>query len=52
MRCPRCSHDAPPGADFCPECGARLLAAALEGFEEDAALPEIADARALLDRLV
>src|SRR5512132_4146 len=26
MRCPRCSHEAPAGADFCPECGARLAA--------------------------
>ncbi len=24
MRCPRCSHEAPAGAEFCPECGARL----------------------------
>jgi len=24
MRCSRCRHEAPAGADFCPECGARL----------------------------
>ena len=24
MRCPRCGHDAPANADFCPQCGARL----------------------------
>ncbi len=27
MNCPRCQHDAPPGAKFCPECGASLLRA-------------------------
>jgi class 3 adenylate cyclase len=26
MRCPRCSHDAPAGAEFCPDCGVRLVA--------------------------
>jgi len=24
MRCPRCQHENPPQAKFCPECGARL----------------------------
>ena len=24
MRCPRCRHDPPPGAEFCSECGAKL----------------------------
>ena len=26
MQCPRCSHAVPSGAEFCPECGARLAA--------------------------
>jgi len=24
MICPRCRHETPPDAEFCPECGARL----------------------------
>ncbi len=24
MQCPRCQHETPPDAQFCPECGARL----------------------------
>src|SRR5712691_11552281 len=24
MQCPRCQHENPPRAKFCPECGARL----------------------------
>src|SRR5207249_6405452 len=27
MRCPRCQHDSPSSAKFCPECGARLAPA-------------------------
>src|SRR5262245_24097334 len=27
MRCIRCQHEAPAGAEFCPECGARLAIA-------------------------
>jgi class 3 adenylate cyclase len=27
MRCSRCSHEAPAGAEFCPECGTKLAAA-------------------------
>jgi class 3 adenylate cyclase/predicted ATPase len=27
MRCARCQHEAPAGAEFCPECGARLAIA-------------------------
>ena len=26
MRCPECRHEAPAGAEFCPECGTRLAA--------------------------
>jgi predicted amidophosphoribosyltransferase len=26
MNCPRCQQDAPPDAEFCPECGAKLAA--------------------------
>jgi uncharacterized membrane protein YvbJ len=24
MQCPRCQHEAPRDAEFCPECGAKL----------------------------
>src|SRR5262245_22740849 len=24
MKCPRCQHETPSGAEFCPECGTRL----------------------------
>jgi RNA polymerase subunit RPABC4/transcription elongation factor Spt4 len=24
MKCPRCQHETPSDAEFCPECGARL----------------------------
>jgi ribosomal protein L40E len=24
MNCPRCQHESPSDADFCPECGAKL----------------------------
>ncbi len=27
MRCPRCRHETPPDAEFCPDCGARLTIA-------------------------
>src|SRR5438552_5650555 len=26
MRCPECRHEAPAGAEFCPECGTKLAA--------------------------
>ena len=26
MRCPRCQQETPADAEFCPECGARLVA--------------------------
>src|SRR5260370_31358206 len=26
MQCPRCQHDAPSDAEFCPECGTKLVA--------------------------
>src|SRR3989449_5271209 len=26
MKCPRCQHETPSGAEFCPECGAKLTA--------------------------
>jgi Double zinc ribbon len=26
MQCPRCQHDAPSDAEFCPECGTKLAA--------------------------
>ncbi len=25
MQCPRCRHESPPDAEFCPECGAKLV---------------------------
>ncbi len=25
MKCPRCQHETPPDAEFCPECGAKLV---------------------------
>ncbi|MBI2159615.1 MAG: alpha/beta fold hydrolase [Candidatus Rokubacteria bacterium] len=25
MACPRCEHETPPDAEFCPECGAKLV---------------------------
>src|SRR5438445_6276871 len=25
MKCPRCQHETPPDAEFCPECGAKLI---------------------------
>src|SRR5256712_13961646 len=26
MKCPRCQHETPSGAEFCPECGTKLTA--------------------------
>jgi predicted amidophosphoribosyltransferase len=26
MECPRCQHETPSGAEFCPECGTKLTA--------------------------
>ena len=36
MNCPRCQHEAPAGAGFCPECGAKLAAVCAQCGAENA----------------
>jgi len=36
MKCPRCQHETPSGAEFCPECGTKLAAVCVQCGAENA----------------